>query len=120
MPMKYGRQRLISSKQIGSTLPSAFCSSVTPQRRSTSPQVTPRWAHNRRNSGKVRLISSSRSAYMSWKVEETKTRTARCPAADEVFMSNPAEKEVLVQSTSESQQPLKLCSTSPELLNTLP
>ena len=47
-PMKYGRLRSISARQIGSTAPSAFCSSVTPQRRSTSLHATPRCSHSRR------------------------------------------------------------------------
>src|SRR5207247_8854502 len=50
------------------------CSSVIPQRRSTSPQVTLRSSHNLRSRGKTPLTSSSRSACMSWKVDETKTR----------------------------------------------
>ena len=75
--MKYGRQRWISARQTGSTLPSAFCSSVMPQRRSTSPQVTPRDSHSLRSSGKTCLTSSSRSACMSRNVDETKTRIRR-------------------------------------------
>src|SRR6185369_3537638 len=67
---------------MGSTLPSAFCSSVTPHRKSTSPQVTPRSSHSLRSWGKVRLINSSRSACMSRKVEDTKTRTTRCCCCD--------------------------------------
>ena len=75
--MKYGRVRSISARQIGRTASSAFCSSVTPHRRSTSPHTTPRSSQRWRISGKTRLTSSSRSPCMSRKVEEMKTRRTR-------------------------------------------
>jgi hypothetical protein len=56
---------------------SALCSSVMPQRRSTSPQVTPLSSQSFLNWGKILLTSSSRSACMSLKVEETKTLILR-------------------------------------------
>src|SRR3954454_19432589 len=75
--MKYGRLRSISARQIGKTAPSAFCSSVTPHRRSTSDQATPRVSHSRRSCGKIRLTSSSRSCCMSQNVDDTNTRIER-------------------------------------------
>jgi len=72
--MKYGRLRSISARQSGSTWPSLACSSVIPQRRSTSVKVTKRLAHVRRSSGKTSLTNRSRSRIMSRKVEEMKTR----------------------------------------------
>jgi len=88
-PMKYGRQRLISSRQIGRTWPSAFCSSEKPHRRSISPHVTSRSSHSRRSCGKILRTNSSRSACMSRKVEETKTRMTRSWVVVVLLMESP-------------------------------
>ena len=84
IPMKYGRLRSISARHSGSTAPSAFCSSVTPQRRSISANVAPRDSHSRRMIGKTRLTSSSRSSCISRNVEDTKTRIDRPASSSEL------------------------------------
>src|SRR5664280_1075829 len=96
---------------MGRTWPSAFCSSVTPQRRSTSPQVTPRDSHSLRRAGKVRLTSSSRSARMSRKVDETKTRTTR-GAAEGLFIpgSLTSQRDCEVQPTDSPEAARSRCS----------
>lgn len=62
---------------MGSTSRRWACSSVMPQRRSTSVKVTPRSSQSRRRRGKTSFINTSRSLCMSRNVDETKRRIWR-------------------------------------------
>ena len=80
MPIKNGLASSISRRQVSMTLPSLAASSVMPHRRSRGTNSTLRFSHASLMRGKMR-VSASRSAFMSTKVEEMKSRSCLCVCA---------------------------------------